>query len=243
MLQRYYDLNAPLGEALPSGDGCETRGPGDGLKLDHPWLTGLPVFVPETYSPTYQYPLVCVLHDHDRSERDLWRWFPAISDQNYLGLGIRGPFPARSGLPGQYRWRGQRPDASWGAISAAITDLTREYSVHPDRILLLGSGNGGVIALQQYLLSQLGQVDADYQFAGVICDQLPAWWPRLLPPVPNEIEGRVLLLDGYGEGESFAAIDALREAGCNLTLREKSDTAPEKLVNRWIMSAISTAIF
>lgn len=244
MLHRRMGIKMPVDVVLPNGDGCEMRwGEGPSLNSAHPWLSGPAVYIPDSYTHSYQYPLVCVLHDHDRSERDLDEWFPAVSDQNYIGLGIRAPFPARSGLPGQFRWRGQRPDASWGAIASAISEVTQEWNIHPDRIFLHGVGNGGVIALQQILLSRLGVNDSDFDIAGISCANLPAWWPRLLPPVSTELRGRFLFLDECNEAEQFAAIDALRESGCEVTCASPAQGAPPTALNRWIMSSIRTTIW
>jgi hypothetical protein len=239
------DIPVPAGAlAAPFGDGCEMRqAEGMNLTLAHAWMTGTSAYIPDSYTPSYQYPLVCILHDHDRSERDLNNWFPAISEQNFLGLGVRAPFPSRSGLPGQFRWRGQRPDSSWGAISDAISDVTGEWNVHPDRIYLHGIGNGAVIALQQFILSQLGPSDADFKLAGVSCSQLPAWWPRLLPPVTTNLEGKLLFLDECRDGEECAAIDALRESGCDVSIASCQENTAPTVMNRWILSNISTVIW
>ncbi len=244
MGNRYGEIEVPAGTPWACGDGSTLLSSIDGEGFhSRPWTVGPTLYVPENAVPTYQYPLVCIVHDHDRSEQDLWQWFPEISDQNALGLGIRAPFPARSGLPGQFRWRGQRPDASWGAISSAINEVTSEWNVHPDRIYLHGIGNGAVIALQQFLLSQLGTTDDDFHIAGVSCHQLPDWWPRVLPPISTEIRGRLLFLDECATPEEDAAIDALKESGCDVTRKLRSDRTHHQLINHWIMSGITTTIW
>jgi len=244
MQRLFKEFNVPVGVCWTSGDGGTLLSPVDSpLSRQQVWSTGPTLFLPESYSPTYQYPLVCVLHDHDRSEQELWNWFPKISDQNFLGLGIRAPFPSRSGLPGQFRWRGQRPDASWGAIASSIREVTQEHSVHPDRIYLHGVGNGAVIALQQLLLSQFGPNDADFEIAGVSCSQLPGWWPRVLPLVSTDLKGRLLFLDGRHSPEEDAAMDALREAGCDVTTVTSPQSDPMRVMNHWLMNSVSTTIW
>jgi hypothetical protein len=210
--------------------------------LEHPWFSGPKMFVPDSYTPHYRYPLVCYLHEDLRSESDLDWWFPAVSDQNYLALGVRAPFPSRSGFPGQFRWHGQRPDACTGALLTAVDDAVKEWSVHPDRIYLMGTGAGAVTALQQFLLTQLDSGNCDYSFAGVICDRLPAWWPSVIPPVMEQLTGRILFLDSGMDGEMCAAMDCLSEAGCQLESGPGTARSVESRINHWIMAAIATAI-
>ncbi|HWL07802.1 MAG TPA: hypothetical protein VNQ76_05340 [Planctomicrobium sp.] len=244
MGHRDRELDVTTGTPWACGDGSALLSSlPSGVLSAAAWRVGPTLAVPETYCETYQYPLICVLHDHDRSERDLWQWFPEITDQNAIGLGIRAPFPARSGIPGQYRWRGQRPDASWGAISSEISEVTGEWNIHPDRIYLHGVGNGAVIALQQLLLSQLGPTDADFEIAGVSCYQLPGWWPRVLPPVSTELRGRLLFLDECRTPEEDAAIDALKEAGCSVMRTSSPSASPHQTINHWIMAGIGSTIW
>ncbi len=244
MNRYFWETHVPAGASPAIGDGGALSPLyGERFSPEQVWTSGPTVFIPESYVPGYQYPLICFLHDHDRSERDLWGWFPKVSDQNFIGVGIRAPFLSRSGLPGQFRWRGQRPDASWGTISEAVTSVRQEWNIHPDRIFLHGVGNGAIIALQQFLLNHLSPPDEDFHIAGVSCTELPRWWPRVLPPIETEISGRLLFLDGCQEVEEFAAHDALREAGADVCLKSAKDKTPAQALNRWIMSTITSTIW
>jgi len=248
MWQRSFQSQPQPWDGLTNGDGCHAMdGRGISVSMQHPWMSGTPLYAPDNWAPTYDYPLICYLHDDDRSEQELWRWFPAISDQNYLGVGIRAPYPTQNSIPGQYRWRGQRPDATAAVLNETIQMVQSGWNVHPDRIVLFGEGNGAVAALQQFTLNQVCSDEESIRFSGVICRDLPSWWARAIPPVVEFGTGRILLLDPVLEidedGEVPAAIDGFNEAGISVTLAGKSDTSPAGLINQWMMAGVSTAVF
>lgn len=247
MWERVFESETFPKKLSVNGDGGQSLEAFSGtISLQHPWISGAPVYAPDHWAPTYDYPLICYLHDDGRSEHDLWRWFPGISDQNFLGVGVRAPFPAQSSMPGQFRWRGQRPDATHAVLCEAIEYVQEEWNVHPDRIVLFGEGHGAVAALQQFMLNQLRRDHQGLRFGGAICRNLPTWWARVLPPLEEFVTGRVLLLDpiaGESGGEISAAIDGLNEAGISVTLTEDRAAAPTHLINHWMMSGILTTVF
>ncbi|WP_437227069.1 hypothetical protein SH661x_000159 [Planctomicrobium sp. SH661] len=247
MWQRSFESEPQLWQSVVNGDGCGALDGHDFAQSpQHPWLAGVPFFSPDNWAATYDYPLICYLHDDNRSEQDLWKWFPAISDQNYLAVGARAPFPSQTAMPGQFRWRGQRPGATAAVIQESIELVLRGWNVHPDRIYLFGEGNGAVAALQQFMLAQLHrETEEEIRFAGVICRDLPAWWARALPPIADFASGRILLMDPMlddEDGEAPAAIDGLSESGIAVTLLSDSGMAPANAINHWIMGGISTAV-
>ncbi|WP_437187117.1 hypothetical protein SH668x_000498 [Planctomicrobium sp. SH668] len=246
MWQRSYHPGLDNWNGYVNGDGSSvfddsTRS----VSMQHPWMSGVPFFVPEAWAPTYDYPLVCYMHDDSRSEQDLWKWFPSISDQNYLAVGLRAPFPAQSQMPGQYRWRGQRPDATAAVLNDSVAAVEENWNVHAERIYLMGEGSGAVAALQQFLLNQLRSDEHEVDFAGVICHDLPAWWTRVIPQIADFGRGRVLLLNPAMDGDAGevpAAIDAMSESGMNVTVAKNNQPAAE-LINNWLMTSISSAVF
>lgn len=201
------------------------------------------LYVTENYVDSYSYPLVAFLHDGYRSERDLWNWFPAVSDQNYLGLGVRAPFPHRDGYPGQFEWKLRRPDASIAAIREAVLAVQRDWAVHPHRLYLFGEGDGALVGIQHLILQ--GSLEFDSTFAaGIICRSLPKNWPEWLPHIQGDLRGRVLFLEPMHDAGEFAAVDALTEAGLEVTTAVPSLEIPtEKVINHWIMAGINTAIY
>lgn len=246
MWQRSFDNDPQSWSDHLNGDGCSAfESLSSSISQQHQWMSGMPVFAPEAWAPTYDYPLICFLHDDDRSEQDLWEWFPAISDQNFLALGVRAPFPAQTALPGQYRWRGQRPDATAAALIESIERVREEWNVHQDRIVLFGEGNGAVAALQQFLLNQMDRETSEVRYSSVICRNLPLWWTRALPPVTDFASGRILLLNPgmNDEGEIPAAIDGLNESGISVTIADEGTQSAGSIINNWIMSGIATSVF
>jgi len=247
MWKRTPGAAAPSWNVVENGDGPWSLGDRDApISRQHPWISGLPVYAPEQWAPTYHYPLICYLHDDDRSERDLWQWFPAISDQNFLGLGVRAPFPSRLALPGKFRWRGQRPDATHTVLCEAIEEVQHDWNIHSDRIVLFGEGNGAVVALQQFMLNQFRSDQHEIQFSAAICRHLPEWWARALPPVAEFSAGRILLMEPVmndEEGEIAAAVDGLREAGISVTVTHERNSSPAQAINHWIMSGIASAVY
>lgn len=244
MWPRFLQSRPALQTIAPSGDGCQIlEVDGQQGSFAASWTEGVSLFVPDACVASYAYPLICFLHGNEGSERDLWNWFPGISDQNYLGLGVRAPFPAASALPGRYRWRANRPDATLAVIRDAIHQVRCDWNVHPDRIVLLGTGSGAVIALQQLILAQLSEDDDEPTFRGAILQHLPPCWPRLIPPVLDRLRGRILLLDPEIDGEARAAVDCLIDLGMDISCPDDVHVPQAMLINHWMMSAISTAIF
>jgi hypothetical protein len=201
------------------------------------------LYLPENHAPGYAYPLVLHLHDDGRSEADLSRWFPQVSDQNFIGLGIRAPFPAPTGIPGAYRWNQRRPDASFATILDALAWIRRDWNVHPERIFLLGEGSGAVTALQHLVLQRTRLFEGEEQIAGVICTGLPGDWPHRLPAVPPGISGRVLFVETIRAAAEFAAIDALAETGLEVAFAGEFHRPLHTAVNHWLMSSVTGVIY
>lgn len=200
-------------------------------------------YIPKNYSPGYRYPLICHFHRNGQNERDMEHWFPGVSENNYLALGIRAPFPHRRGLPGAYRWIGRRPDATQGVLDEALTMFCETHPFHPDRITLFGEGEGALAALQLFLCQRLQPDAANFELAGVICKDLPGGWPRALPPVRDGANGRILLLEDVATGEAHAALDGLVECGLDVQLISPDETDLPRRLDHWLMQSVSTAIW
>ncbi len=111
------------------------------------------VYAPPTYEAGYAYPLIVWFHDAYGDERDVLNWLPHLSDQNYLGLGLRAPLPVTNGLPAQRRWAmSERAfDVLESELAIAMYDLAERMSVHSNRIVVAGVGQGATIALRMLL--------------------------------------------------------------------------------------------
>lgn len=228
---------------IRNSDGCWAECPpgrqGTGLLPEIPHA----LYLPENHAPGYAYPLVVYLHEDGRSEADLARWFPQVSDQNFIGLGIRAPFPSPAGIPGAYRWMQRRPDASCATVLDAVAMIRRDWNVHPKRIFLLGEGTGAVTALQHLILQQTRLFDGEERIAGAICSNLPENWPHRLPALCPGPSGRVLFIEKVYEAAEFAAIDALGEAGLEIAFGCEFQRTVHETVNHWLMSSVTGVVY
>lgn len=226
----------------PPNDGCAIFASGYWRSLSHPWSPGVGrLFLPHNYTPSYRYPLICYLHDDNASDRDLANWFPLISDQNFLAVAVRAPFPTASGIPGSYRWSLRRPDATGGVILEAIRAVGERYSIHRERVYLMGEGIGGVAGFQHFLLQHVLNEDNLSEVQGLICLGLPEDWPELLPPV-SQGEGRLLLCNSRSDAGQQAALDGLTEAGFHVSHAHVGDGSITALINHWVLETIPTLV-
>ncbi len=201
------------------------------------------VYLPDNYEPNYKYPTLVYLHDNDSSELDLNHWLPEITDTNYLGLGVRAPFPTATGLPGKYRWQHSRPDASVAVLCETLREFAQDYSVHPERIVLLGEGQGAVVALQTLLFQQSGLFEGLPFISGVICNNLPTTWTRNLPPLFAASNSRILFLDPIKSAAEAILIDGFKEYNYHVTESPNSEQNKAATINQWVMWAISSAVY
>ncbi|TWT58786.1 hypothetical protein KOR42_21720 [Thalassoglobus neptunius] len=200
-------------------------------------------YFPESYTEGYAYPLIAYVHDHHRSEADLEKWFPAISDQNFLAMGVRAPFPHQLGFPGEFQWKLHRPDASLATVRDCVRAGQSDFNIHSDRVHILGEGEGAIVGLQQLILQNSGEYDLA-RVRGVICSRLPKRWTEFLPPLRSSHGGRLLILDEVNDAEGQAALDALGHAGVEITVYSpESKFSPVEMVNHWVMAGISTVVF
>jgi phospholipase/carboxylesterase len=98
------------------------------------------VYLPTDYQPKYAYPLVVLFHADGECDGRAVQLVPQLSRRNYVALCLRGD--TKRGL----RTDG-RPAFGWDAAAdrgakAALTHVLSEYSVHPDRVFLVGVGEG-----------------------------------------------------------------------------------------------------
>jgi phospholipase/carboxylesterase len=123
--------------------------PGEGFRSVVP--PGAPtrpvrIHLPTDYQPKYAYPLVVLFHADGECEEHAARFVPLLSRRNYVALCLRGP--VRLGL----RTDG-RPAFGWGravdrGAEAALAHATSQFSIHPDRVFLVGVAEGAAAAYQ-----------------------------------------------------------------------------------------------
>lgn len=203
-------------------------------------------FLPLNYEPGYAYPLVVWLHDSGGSERHLPQVMQHLSTQNFVAVAPRASAESLDSMRG-YRWV-QQPDAILAANEAVndAIDLAKEhFSVHNDRVFLVGHGDGGSMAVRLASLSP-------QQFAGVAT--INGRLPRRHGLMRNLNHLRQLPFfvasarehSSYREHQVCNDLRLLHSAGCGVALRQypgNDDLTTCMLddVNRWLMEQVCGA--
>ena len=193
------------------------------------------VYLPTDYQAKYAYPLVVLFHAAGESEEHAARLVPQLSRRNYLALCLRGSAaldPRPDGRPA-FGWGDAAADRG---VKAALAHVCAEYSVHPDRVFLVGVGDGAAAAYQ------LGFALRD-RVAGVVA--LNGALPAGRVPA-NRL--RVLIAHGTANpvvpmAEARRAATKLRRAGATVRVARYAAAhraRPDMLTdaNRWIMAQI-----
>ncbi|MBW3539222.1 MAG: hypothetical protein KY476_03045 [Planctomycetes bacterium] len=101
-------------------------------------------WVPQHYEPRYAYPLLVWLHDRGGDPAELLDVMPAISERNYLGLSLPVEDVLRAGS-----------DAAVASLAFRLRRIVlrvrSQLRVHSERVIPLGFGAGGTLALQLLL--------------------------------------------------------------------------------------------
>ncbi len=185
------------------------------------------VFMPQGYEPGYAYPLLVWLPGSRRF--DLGKAMNRLSTRNYLAVEpVIGPEDRPAAIE----------DAVWEAIDAAA----ERANVHPDRVFLIGRGDGGTAAFR------VGCRHAD-RFAGMVSlggafPHAEALFARL-----SAVRRLPVLLCCRRDAEAdmvattSMTLRLFHAAGAQLSMRiyqEPHDLAPAILrdVNRWLMDAV-----
>lgn len=194
------------------------------------------VFLPSDYQPKYAYPLVVVFHDAGADEDAAARLAPLLSRRNYVVACPRGPVgtgPGATGRPG-FAWR---TAADTCYLTSLLTHAREKYHIHPQRLYLLGIGDGAGAAYR-FATSSPGCV------AGVAV---------LNAEVPAAVKGAkgLRMFVGHGEGNPAVPVASARRAARALTragaaVRFGAYPAADHVtedalrdVNRWIMSTVN----
>lgn len=194
------------------------------------------VYLPTDYQAKYAYPLVVLFHAAGESEEHAARLVPQLSRRNYIALCLRGPAildPRADGRPA-FGWGDAAADRG---VKAALAHVRAEYSVHSDRVFLVGVGEGAAAAYQ------LGLAMGDH-VAGVVA--LNGALPEGRVPA-NRL--RVLIAHGTANpvvpiAEARRAAAKLRHAGATVRVARYAAShrvRPDMLAdaNRWIMAQIT----
>ena len=157
--------------ASPRNDAASSISPWRAASEDAGRRLREPNFVmPKHYTPTYRYPLVIHLHGEGNNQREINQLFPHISAQNFVYAGIRGQRCLDADAT-RFGW-GQS-DASAHRTSAdllaCIDEAKKRFSIHADRVVLIGRESGGEMAMRMAM-------EHPQTFAAVV--SIGGSWPR-----------------------------------------------------------------
>lgn len=202
-----------------------------------PGAPGRPVrvYLPTDYQPKYAYPLVVLFHAEGECEEHAVRLVPQLSRRNYIVLCLRGSVKlgARSDGRPAFGWGDGTPDRG---TKAALAFVMKHFSVHTDRVFLVGVGEGSTAAYR------LGLEMSD-RVAGVVAlnGRLPKGRVRA-----NKL--RVLIGHGTANpvvpvAEARRAATALTRAGATVRVTRYATSHrahPDMFgdANRWIMAQV-----
>ena len=197
------------------------------------------LFVPTDYQPKYAYPLVVMFHGRGSDEDAAARLAPQLSRRNYIAACPRGTValgPDPTGRP-EFAWDAADPRLARYAL-AVLDHAAGEYHVHPERVYLLGVGDGAAAAYR------VGLALRD-RVAGVVA----------LNGVPPGNRARAAsglrVFVGHGASNPLVPVAAARRAARTLhaagaevrfaayptTHRVHDDMLRD--VNRWLIEAVS----
>lgn len=193
------------------------------------------VYLPTDYQPKYAYPLVVLFHAEGACESRTVRLVPQLSRRNYVALCLRGG--AARGLRSDGRhafgWDTGTDRGARGAMAHAMS----EYSIHPNRVFLIGVGEGAAAACRFGLA--LGD-----RVSGVVA--LNGTFPT--DPVP---ENKLRILIAHGSANPVVPFAEARRAASRLTaagaaVRVSRYATSQRVhadmlrdANRWIMAQIA----
>jgi phospholipase/carboxylesterase len=198
------------------------------------------LFVPMNLEPAYAYPLLVFLHDRGEDETAWLERVPALSRRNYVALAPRGPRTVRrrDGTVG-FGWGRDRGEDALveDIINAGLEEVRETVRINPNRVFLVGQGEGAAAALRLALANPT-------VIAGVAAFDCPE---RLFPVTVNGrragLAPRVLLGCSFAETDQPPALfHLLHAAGLSVTYRPYPESAaacqPTLLrdLNRWVMN-------
>jgi phospholipase/carboxylesterase len=193
------------------------------------------VYLPTDYQPKYAYPLVVLFHADGECEDAAVRLVPQLSRRNYVALCLRGGVK-----------RGRRPDGrithEWAAAAdpgakAALAHALSNYSVHPERVFLMGVGEGASAACRFALSSGV-------RAAGLIA-------LNGVPAADRIPETALRVFVAHGAADPVVPFAAVRRAAAKLTaagasVRVTRYPAAHRVhadmlrdANRWIMAQVA----
>ena len=194
------------------------------------------VYLPIDYQPKYAYPLLVLFHADGECEGHAARLVPHLSRRNYVALCVRGG--VKQGLRPDGRNAYEWDTAADRGAKAALAHALNAYSVHPDRVFLVGVGEGAAAACR------FGAALGD-RVAGVVALNGAFDFARVSPT-------NLKVLIAHGSANPVVPFADVRRAAAKLTAagatvrinryptsqRVHADMLRD--ANRWIMAQIAS---
>ena len=115
-------------------------------------LADYSLYVPESYTPERQWPLIVCLHGaYGRADHHIWSWLRPAKSRGYMVMASKSL---------DATWSILQPDMDIGSVTGMLEEVCAAYSVDRSRVYLTGLSDGGTFT---YLLG-LSRPDL---FAGI----------------------------------------------------------------------------
>ena len=115
-------------------------------------LADYSLYVPESYTPSRQWPVVVCLHGAGgRGDQFIWSWLRPAKSRGYMVLAPKSR---------DVTWSILRPGLDAGSVESMLEEVCSEYAVDRSRVYLTGLSDGGTFT---YLLG----LSRSHLFAGI----------------------------------------------------------------------------
>ena len=103
-------------------------------------LADYSLYVPESYTPSRQWPLILCLHGAGgRGDHFLWSWLRPAKSRGYMLLAPKSL---------DVTWSILRPERDYRSVEAMLEEVCAEYAVDRSRVYLSGLSDGGTFTYQ-----------------------------------------------------------------------------------------------
>ena len=206
--------------------------------------TDVRFYAPIHYVESYAYPLLVYLHGRGNNAGEMAQVIRHLSTRNYVAAGVGGN-QALDGQGVRFDWNlsttatNRATDAVFDAVDAA----TSKFNIHSRRIVLVGRGSGGSMALKIAAANPS-------RFAAVV--SIGGRMPSLnLPAFQTTRRRQLPMLWQWAEDNPLYRLETL-QADCRTALTiggkvhinqypgdDELDTLLLSDVDRWIMSTVA----
>lgn len=227
-------------EALPNREALEATSPGTGVPVGMihnkrtDGLADYSLYVPESYTPQQNWPLIICLHGAGgRGDHYIWSWLRPAKSKGYMLLAPKSM---------DVTWSVLRPVLDVSSITAIFQDVCSTYAVDASRVYLSGLSDGGTFT---YLFG----LSSAEMFAGIspIAGDFHGMMDGMLRKKQG-IELPIYIVHGaqdhiFSVGSIRNGYDLLTRIGYNVTYEELPDwghaytsSINEQLVFPWFES-------